>query len=95
MRQQCQLVWPQSCFTAIATSKLLENSYYELRNAPINAKALFNIKVKEVAKANYKAQQHRFLASASTNTNVQQQKSSYSASGAFKRPRQPNKPSRP
>ena len=50
--------------TAIATSKLLlENSGYELRNAPINAKSLFDNKIKEVTKSNYKAQQQRFLAS--------------------------------
>ena len=36
----------------LATSKLLlENSSYELRNAPINAKSLFDNKIKEVAKA--------------------------------------------
>ena len=63
---------------AIATSKLLlENSSYELRNAPINAKCLFDNKMKEMAKANYEAQQQRFLASSSTNTNLQQQKSPY------------------
>ena len=60
---------------AIATSKLLlENSCYKLKNAPINAKSLFDNKIKEVAKANCEAQQQRFLASSSTNTNVQQQK---------------------
>ena len=64
-----------------------ENSSYELRNAPISAKSLFDYKIKEVAKANYEAQQQRFLASSSTNTNVQQQKTSYSAPGVFKRPR--------
>ena len=81
---------------AIATSKLLlENSSYEMRNAPINAKSLFDNKIKEVAKANYEAQQQRFLASSSTNTNVQQQKSSFLASGVFKRPRQPSKSFRP
>ena len=98
MRQQCQLFWPLSCFmsdVAKTTSKLfLENSGCELRNTPINAKSLFNNKIKEVAKSNYKAQQQRFLASSSTNI-YQQQKSSYSATGAFKRPRQPNKSSRP
>ena len=58
---------------AIATSKLLlENSGYELRNVPINAKSLFCNKIKKVAKSNYKAQQQRFLASFSTNTNEQQ-----------------------
>ena len=36
----------------IATSKLLlENSGYELRNAPINAKSLFGNKINSVAKA--------------------------------------------
>ena len=45
--------------TAIATSKLfLEISRHELRNAPINAKSLFDNdnKIKEVAKANCKVQ---------------------------------------
>ena len=43
---------------ALTTSKLLlENSCYELRNAPINAKSLFDNKIKEVAKGNYEAQQ--------------------------------------
>ena len=56
---------------AIATPKLLlENSCYELRNAPINPKSLFDNKIKEVAKANYEAQQQRFLASSSTSTNL-------------------------
>ena len=82
---------------ALATSKLLlEKSCYELRNAPINAKSLFDIKIKEVATGNYEAQQQRFLASSSTNTNLQQQpKTAYSALTVFKRPRQPKKPSRP
>ena len=49
---------------AIATSKLfLENSGYELRNAPINSTSLFGNKIKEVAKSNFKGQQQRFLAS--------------------------------
>ena len=78
--------------TVLATSKLLlENSSYELRNAPINAKTLFD-KIKEVAKSNYEVQQQRFLAASSNNINVQQ-KSSYSGSGVFKKPRQPNKSS--
>ena len=59
---------------AIASSKLLlEHSCHELRNAPINSQQLFDSKVKEVAKPNYKAQQHRFLASSASNTNIQQQ----------------------
>ena len=79
------------CDTTIATSKLLlENSRYNLRNAPINAKLLFGNKIKEVAKSNYKAQQQRFLASSSSNTN-QQQKASYLATKAFKIPKLPNK----
>ena len=80
---------------AIATSKLLlENSGYELRNAPINAKWLCGNKIREVTKPNYEAQQQRFLASSSTNTN-QQQKASYSATRAFKIPELPNMSYRP
>ena len=72
---------------AIATSKLLlENSRYELWNAPINTKSF--------AKSNYKAQQQRFLDSSSTSTN-QQQKASYLATKPFKIPKQPSKSSRP
>ena len=42
---------------ALANSKLLlDNSSYELRNAPINSKTLFGGKIKEVAKANYEVQ---------------------------------------
>ena len=66
-----------------------------MKQPPFNAKSLFDNKIKEVAKANYEVQQQTFLASSSTNTNVQQQKSSFSASGAFKRPRQLSKSSRP
>ena len=55
---------------ALAISKLLlENSCYELLNAPINANSLFRNKIKEVAKGSYEVQQQRFLASSSTNTN--------------------------
>ena len=78
---------------AIATSKLLLENY-ELQHTPINAKSLFDSKIKEVAKSNYEAQQQRFLASSSTNTN-QQQKASYAAMKAFKIPKIPNKSSRP
>ena len=61
------------CDSALANSKLLlENSSYELRNAPINSKTLFDGKIKEVVKANYEAQQQRLLASSSSNTPVQQ-----------------------
>ena len=60
---------------AIATSKLLlENSGYELRNAPINAKFVFGNNIKELAKSNYEVQQQRFLASSA----------SYSATRMFK-----------
>ena len=53
-------------YVALASSKLLfDNSSYELRNAPINPKTIFAGKIKEVAKANYEAQQQRFLASIS------------------------------
>ena len=73
--------------TAIASSKLLlDNSSLELRNALINSQQLFDNKVKEVAKSSYEAQQHRFLASSTSNANIQQQqKSSYSATGQFKK----------
>ena len=72
----------------IATSKLLmENSGYELQNAPINSKWLFGNKIKEATKSNYEAQQQRFLASSSTNTIRLQEH--------LKISRQPNKSSRP
>ena len=82
--------------SALPNSKLLlENSKsYELRNAPINSKTLLDGKIKEVAKANYEAQQQRFLASTSSNTPAQQQKS-FPPSRPFKIPKLPNKPSRP
>ena len=42
----------------LAMSKLLlENSNYELQNAPINSKTLFGNKIKQVAKGNFEAQQ--------------------------------------
>ena len=54
--------------TAIASSKLLlDHSSHKLRNSPINSQQLFDNKVKEVAKSNYEAQQHRFLASYARN----------------------------
>ena len=82
---------------SLATSKLLmENSSYELYNAPISSKTLFANKIKEVAKGNFEAQQQRFLASSATATNLQQQQIvAYSAPPVFKRPEQPTKPSRP
>ena len=83
------------CDASLASSKILiAHSSQELRNAPINSQHLFDNKVKEVAKSNFEAQQHRFLAFSATNTNLQQQKS-YSATGPFRKPRQPTKVSRP
>ena len=84
-------------YAAIATSKLLleKNAGYKLRNAPINAKTLFDNKIKEVAKSNYEAQQQRFIASSLASTNIKQQKSSYSATAPFKRSRLQNKSTRP
>ena len=81
---------------AIASSKfLMDHSCHELRIAPINFQQLFDNKVKEFAKSNFEAQQHRFLASYTSNTNLQQQKSSYLATGPFRKPRQLTKASRP
>ena len=82
------------CDAAIASSKLLlNNSCHELRNAPINSQQLFD---KKIAKSNYEAQQHRFLASSISNANIQQQQnSSFSATGLFKKPRQPTISYRP
>ena len=79
---------------AIASSKLLlDHSSHEMRNAPINSQQLFDNKVKKVTKSNYEAQQHKFLASSATNTNIQQQqqKSSYFATGPLRKPTQPTK----
>ena len=78
---------------AIASYKLLlDRSSHELRSAPINSQQLFDNKIKEDAKSNYEVQQHRFLVSSTSNTNIQQQqKSSYLATGLFKKPRQPTK----
>ena len=71
---------------ALASSKLLlDNSTYELRNAPINSKSLFDGRIKEIAKSNFEAQQQRFLAS----TSIQSQSHFYkppSQSRAFKIP---------
>ena len=75
----------------LASSKLLlDNSTYELRNAPINSKSLFDGKIKEIAKSNFEAQQQRFLAS----TSIQSQSHSFkppSQSRAFKIPKYPAK----
>ena len=60
---------------ALASSKLLlDNSSFELRNAPINSKTSFNGRIKEVAKANYEAQQQAFLASTSSQAQALQEK---------------------
>ena len=48
----------------------MDHSNHELRNAPINSQQLFDNKVKEVAKSNFREQQHRFLASSVKNTNL-------------------------
>ena len=57
---------------ALASSKflLLDNSCYELRNAPINSKTLFDDRIKDVAKSNYGAQQQRFLTSTSIQSHL-------------------------
>ena len=80
--------------SALANSKLLlDNSSYELRNAPINSKTLFGGKIKEVVKANYEVQQQILLATSSSNTPGQQHKPCL-ARRAFKIPKLSNKPSR-
>ena len=59
---------------ALASSKLLlDNSTYELRNAPINSKSVFDGRIKEIAKSYFEAQQQRFLAS----TSIQSQSHSF------------------
>ena len=60
----------------------------------INSKTLFDGRIKEVAKANYEAQQQRFLASTSSNTQAHQQKP-FNLPRAFKVPKIPSKQSRP
>ena len=76
---------------ALASSKLLlDNSSFELRNAPINSKTLFDGRIKEIAKSNFEAQQQRFLAS----TSIQSQSRSFkppTPSRAFKIPKYPAK----
>ena len=84
------------CDAAIASSKfLLAHSSHALRNAPINSQLLFDNKIKEVAKCNLKAQQHRFLALSANNPTMQPQKSSCMATGLFRKSRQSTKFSRP
>ena len=59
------------CNADIASSKILmDHSSHELRNAPINSQQLFDNKVKEVAKSNLEAQQHRFLSFSTNNINL-------------------------
>ena len=76
---------------ALASSKLLlDNSCYELRNAPIYSKTLFDGRIKEIAKSIYEAQQQRLLAS----TSIQSQPRSFKPSNptrAFKTPKYPAK----
>ena len=73
---------------AITLSKFLTDpSSHELRKAPVYSQQLFDNKVKEVAKSNFEAQQHRFLACSASKTNLQQQKSSYLATGPLRKPR--------
>ena len=76
---------------ALASTKLLlNNSTYELRNSPINSKTLFDGRIKEIAKSNFEAQQQRFLAP----TSIQSQSHSYkppTQSRAFKIPKYPAK----
>ena len=70
-------IFQARCDTALASSKLLlDNSAYKLRNAPINSKTLFAGRIKEVAKTNYEAQQQRFLASTSAQSQSRNQKPS-------------------
>ena len=88
-------IFQARCDAVLATSKLLlENSNYELRNAPINLKTLFDNKIKEVATGNFEAQQQRFLATSLVATNIQQQNVTYPAPPVFKRQKQLTKPSR-
>ena len=70
----------------LATPKLsVDNSNHELRNTPINFKTLFRNKINEVAKGNFEAQQHRYLATSSAvATTMQQQKVTYPAPPVFK-----------
>ena len=80
---------------ALAFSKLLlDNSSDELRYAPINSKTLFDGRIKEVAKANCKAQQQRFLASTSAQTHPRTQKPSHPPR-AFRISKYPAKQIRP
>ena len=69
----------------LAKSKLsVDNSNHELRNTLINSKNLFRNKINEIAKGNFEAQQHRYLATSSVATTMQQQKVTYPAPPVFK-----------
>ena len=72
---------------ALASAKLLlDNSSFELRNS----KTLFDGRIKEIAKSNFEAQQQRFLAS----TSIQSQSRPFkppTPSRAFKIPKYPAK----
>ena len=77
--------------TALASSKLLlDNSSFELRNTPINSKTLFDGRIKEIAKSNFEAQQQRFLASTSIQSQSRSSKPP-TPSNAFKIPKYPAK----
>ena len=52
-------------------------------------------KKSNLKKSNLEAQQHRFLASPANNRSMQPQKPSYTATGSFRKPRQPIKSLRP
>ena len=80
----------------LATSKiLLDNSNYELQNAPINSTTLFENKIREVAKCSFEVQQQKFLATSSVASSMQQQqKVTYLTPPVFKRLKQPTKFSR-
>ena len=73
---------------ALASSKLLlDNSSFELRNAPINSTTLFDGRIEETAKFNFEAQQQRFLAS----TSIQSQSRSFKPSNLTRAFKMPNK----
>ena len=70
---------------AIISSKiLLDHSSHALRNGPINSQLLFDNKIKEEAKS-YLETQHRLLAVSANNLSIQPQKSTYTATGLFRK----------
>ena len=79
---------------AASSKLLLDNSSNELRNAPIISKTQSAGRIKEVAKANYEAQQQRFLASTSSQSHPHSQKP-LNSPRAFKVPKFPVKQTRP